>query len=428
MRRRITLAFVLLALLLSSFFSLVSYVSVEVIESQVVDERLAKMAGQLIARHRMGLAQELPPEVSFFANGDIPAPLRTAPPGVHEAVLDQREAQALIIEDGADRYALVQDMEEFEHTEFIIFSALAVGSAASLALALLLGVATARRLASPLVRLADAVERDTPPHALPSQAAGDEVGVLARAFARRTEALQQYLARERVFTGDVSHELRTPLTVVLGAAEVLKSRLADRPIELAAAERIRRAAADATARIAGLLQLSRAPESLDPLPTEMLGVVRAELERCQYLLAGKAVDCALDFTGPVTVAARPELAGIVVGNLLRNACQHTEQGRIRISLSPTRLIIEDSGPGIPEAVRNRLFERFVHGDAGPDAGAGLGLSIVKRVADHLGWEVWLEGCESGGSRFIVGFTPASRANQGGCPVGRQGQDSWTSSP
>lgn len=403
MKQRITWAFALLALLLAGFFTLVSYISVEVIESQVVDERLAKLAGQLIAQHRKGLVPELPPEISFFVNREIPEPLRQAPPGVHEARLAQGEVQALIIEEGNDRFAVIQEMDEFERTEFIIYAALAAGSVASLLLAIVLGVATARRIAAPVTQLADAVARNTPPQSLPSLAADDEIGVLARAFARRTEALQEYLVRERVFTGDVSHELRTPLTIMLGAAEVLKRQLADRPAELAGAQRIHRVAAEASARVAALLQLSRSPELLDAPRIELNRVVQSEMERCQHLLEGKPVACGLESAGPVAVAAQPELAGIVIGNLLRNACLYTEQGRVLVSLSPDKLVIEDSGPGIPEMVRSQLFERFVQGDAGTVAGTGLGLSIVKRVADHLGWKISLEPGRQGGSRFTLSF-------------------------
>lgn len=94
----------------------------------------------------------------------------------------------------------------------------------------------------------------------------------------------------------------------------------------------------------------------------------------------------------------------MIGNLLCNACQHTERGQILVQLVAGWLVIEDTGVGIPQKVRARLFERFVHDDDRPaHEGAGLGLSIVKRVVDHSGWDLRLEIPAAGGTRFILCF-------------------------
>jgi signal transduction histidine kinase len=95
---------------------------------------------------------------------------------------------------------------------------------------------------------------------------------------------------------------------------------------------------------------------------------------------------------------------MAVGNLLRNACLYTEQGRIEVRLAPGELSVVDSGPGLPPAVRAQLFERLVRGDAQAAAGgAGLGLALVKRIADHLGWCVELVASDAGGSHFRLRF-------------------------
>jgi signal transduction histidine kinase len=265
-----------------------------------------------------------------------------------------------------------------------------------------LGYGTARRMVAPLTALADAVGNGQPTP-LPSLAANDEIGVLARALTRRTDELQRFLERERLFAGDVSHELRTPLTIMLGAAELLAAQLADRPDVLATVERLRRVAAETTGRVSALLLLSRSPEQLDAPLIDLGALVQAEIDRYCPLLKGKPVECRYEQAAPVHVAARPELAGIAVGNLLRNACQHVERGHVLVRLEADRLVVEDTGPGIPEAVRARLFERFVRGATEDGQGSGLGLSIVKRVAEHIGWTVRLETPAGGGSRFILGF-------------------------
>lgn len=403
LKQRIARAFVVLAVILAGFFCLVSYIAVEVIEAQVIDARLDKIADTLIGHHLKHEAFTIPPEIDFFVNESIPQTLRNIAPGRHEVSLDQREVEVLVRIEGGNRYVVAQELSEFEHTEYIIYSSLAAGFFSSLLLAVIIGLATARRIVAPVTALADAVSKSARPSDLPSLDAGDEIGVLARAFARRTEELQQFLLRERLFTGDVSHELRTPLTIMLGAAEVLAYQLADQPVQLAAAERLRRVAAETSERVSALLWLSRAPEQLDAPCIALNPLIRSELERCLPLLKGKQVEWRFEENGEVNVEARPELVGIAIGNLLRNACHHTDQGMILVRLERGRLIIEDTGSGIPEAVRERLFERFVQGRKDSSEGTGLGLSIVKRVAEHIGWDVRLECPEDGGSRFIFTF-------------------------
>jgi signal transduction histidine kinase len=114
---------------------------------------------------------------------------------------------------------------------------------------------------------------------------------------------------------------------------------------------------------------------------------------------------ALTFESPeeVWVSAAPDLAAIAIGNLLQNAFNFTDEGSVRVALNREALVIEDTGPGIPQAVRDRLFEPFVKGSDDASTGWGLGLSIVKRVVDYLGWVVRFDEAVNGGSRVTVTF-------------------------
>jgi signal transduction histidine kinase len=408
LKNRITRAFVLLALVLSSFFTFVSYTAVEYIEAQLIDGPMGKVANHLIDQHQTNQKVETPPDMRFYADKAIPKELQAAKPGVHEVVVDGRDIQALVIQENDKRYAIAYEMQEFEQTEFVVFSTLAIGFLSSLLLAAILGIATARHIVAPVSDLASAVNENLHSDLLPALNNEDEIGVLARAFARRTDALQEFLTRERLFTGDVSHELRTPLTIMMGAAEMLQATLGDRPAQLAAAERIRRVAAETAERVSALLMLSRAPEKLDAPHTVLNTIIQIELDRCQYFLHGKPVEVVIDASKDIAVDVRPELAGIVIGNLLRNACQHTEVGQVTIELCSEQLVIEDTGSGIPLNVRERLFERFVHANDQSTEGIGLGLSIVKRVVEHVGWGIELEVPAKGGSRFILSFPPSAK--------------------
>jgi signal transduction histidine kinase len=406
LKKRIALTYILLTVAVAGAFSAVSYVAVKVIEEQVIDARLAKLAERLIDLHQLGDVPDAPPDVHFHINDDIPGALRELPMGSHELALGERQVRVLLTEHGASRYAVVQEVDELEHAERVILLALAIGFVVSVLLAAVLGVLSARRVMAPVAALAEAVERNAGPTELPSLSAQDEIGSLSRAFAKRTDKLQQFLRRERLFTGDVSHELRTPLTIMLGAAEVLKAQLPEHSRQSETAERIRRVAAETSQRVSALLLLSRAPDTLDAPRIVLNTIIESEMERCRPLLSGSAVQCRLEWKEPVWADIHPDLAGIMIGNLLRNACQHTSQGMILVQLTPGRLVIEDTGPGIPQGVRERLFERFVHGrDTAGQEGVGLGLAIVKRVVEHVGWEVRLEVPQAGGARFVLTFPP-----------------------
>jgi signal transduction histidine kinase len=407
LKHRIARAFVLLAIVLAGFYLLASYVAVEVIELQVIGGRLERTADTLIGRQLRHEPLNPPPDMQFYVNQAIPEELLGKPRGLHELVINRQPVQALVKEVGSDRYALVQEEGDFEHTEFIIYSALAVGFISSILLAVVLGYGTARRMVAPLTALADAVGNGQPTP-LPSLAANDEIGVLARALTRRTDELQRFLERERLFAGDVSHELRTPLTIMLGAAELLEVQLDDRPKQQEIARRLQRVARDTAERVSALLWLSRAPEKLG-MPTVALGpLIRHEMERYQPLLEGKPVACHFEEQAKVQLKARPELIGIAIGNLLRNACQHTERGEVLVELRQDAIVVSDTGPGLPDQVAARLFERFVHGAAESAHGNGMGLSIVKRVADHLGWTIRFERPAQGGSRFVLMLPPAEQ--------------------
>lgn len=404
LKNRIAGSFVLLAFVLCSFFTLAAYTAVELAESQLIDHNLDKLATNLITQHINKITLELPPDISFYVDEDIPPSFRNLPVGIHEIETGETEVHLVVRNVGQQRFVVVDDTSDFEDTELLIFISLGVGFVTSILLAIALGLTSARRLVAPVTELAAAVERNDAPADLPSLDKENEIGVLARAFAKRTDELQRFLADEKLFTGDVSHELRTPLTIMLGASELLKTKLAEAPDELAVAERIRRVASEASERVGALLLLSQSPDMLGGSQLSLTHLIEREIERCQQLLADKPVELQFHAPQDVWVYARQELAGIAIGNLLRNACQYTEKGRVKVWLTADNLTIEDNGPGIPENVRTRLFDRFVRGHDNQHVGSGLGLAIVKRVVDHMGWEIRYENPEGGGSRFIVTFT------------------------
>lgn len=403
LRGRLIAACLLLAAVVGGAFAVSAFVMVERIEDVLIEQRLDR-AAQLWSQAGYGPVQPETFDLSFLKGEQLPASLRSLPPGTHELRLNGRGLRVLIGEASGMRYAVVDDQTDFESIEFGSSVAMGCAFAVGLVLAVLVGWASANRVIRPLTNLARAVQSEYLPGLLPGLGATDEIGVLARTVAERTLQLEQALQRERWFTADVSHELRTPLTVMLGAAEVLIGRLRERPDLAPMAERIRRNAADAAQQVDALLQLGRAPMHAEFARIDMAALAAHEVERYQPLVHGKNLSLQLLTSGEAFVQGVPALAAIAVGNLLRNACQHTVRGQITVSVSAEGIVVEDTGAGVPDAVRGRLFERFVHGGEESATPSGLGLSIVKRVAELHGWAVDYEPGARGGSRFTLRFS------------------------
>jgi two-component system, OmpR family, sensor kinase len=305
---------------------------------------------------------------------------------------------------------------------FLIFGVLA-----GAALALLAGLAISRRAMAPVTELTTAareVERTRDPggRRLPHPEADDEVAELARTLEGMLEALdasraetEGMLDRQRAFVADASHELRTPLTSVLANLELLADELEGEQGEAARAalrssQRMRRLVAD-------LLLLARADAGrVRPHhPTDVGGVVAEAAAELEPVSDGHVLT--VDAEPAVVDGVRDELHRLVA-NLIENAIRHTPPGteinaRVGQRNGEVTLVVEDNGPGVADPLAGRIFERFVRGGGDRAGSAGLGLAIVRAVAEAHGGTVALERPDSGhGARFVVRLPAAE-------PTGRK---------
>ena len=305
---------------------------------------------------------------------------------------------------------------------------LAVGVFGGTLLAFLAGLLVARRAMRPiagLTRAAREVARTRNPDIrLPKPEANDEVADLARTLedmlrelgAARSET-EASLARQREFVADASHELRTPLTSILANLELLEADLEGEPQEIAgsalrSSRRMRRLVAD-------LLLLARADagRQAPSVPVD-LSLVAAEAAAEAGAVASEHA-LALDIPEPVLVEGVADDLHRMVLNLIENAYVHTPAGTpvtvsVRSEGDAAVIEVSDRGPGVPESMGERVFDRFARaaGDAAPSGGgSGLGLSIVRAVAEAHGGRVALEPAPGGGARFVVTVPASGRAGQ-----------------
>jgi two-component system OmpR family sensor kinase len=315
---------------------------------------------------------------------------------------------------------------------------LVLGTLAGTGLALLAGAMIARRAMQPITTLtttaAEIARTRDSSATMPQSEADDEVAELARTLQGMLHSLddahaetEAMLARQRRFVADASHELRTPLTSVLANLELLAESLHGESGEAArsalrSSRRMRRLVAD-------LLLLARTDVPRD-VAHEPVDLAQVALDAAAELgpLSGEH-DLSIDALPAVVQGDHDELFRLTL-NLIENALRHTPPGTaVRVSTGTddalpagrlaALLVVEDNGPGVPAELAPTLFERFVRGAGDHGGSFGLGLAIVRAVAESHGGSVALEpahpGVDPPGARFTVRLpltpAPATLAGQ-----------------
>ena len=390
LRARITISFVLLMAGAMGFIVLAEQVDYDQVRAAVVARTQHGEVQRLQAALARGQRPTLPTGTQLFDADDVPVVLRQYGPG-HHGEEAPNEWHLSVFDNGDQRYYLLQDAAHYGYLEHLINAFAALVISICVLCAFLLGRKVATHVIAPITRLADAVQDGQKP--FPYQDARDEIGVLSRAFARHSDELERFLHREQCFSGDASHELRTPLAIIGGAAETLACQLPAESHLVPSAERILRTTQEMQRQLTCLLLLSRAPSTVPRNEVALRPLIESCMDRCQPWISGKPVIVAFDARHGAVLDTNADLAHSVIWNLLRNACQYTERGEVRITLHDTTLIIADTGPGLPSSIDPQQFQRFRPGS--PHSGEGLGLSIVQRIVEHLGWRMTVHSSQQG---------------------------------
>jgi two-component system, OmpR family, sensor kinase len=296
--------------------------------------------------------------------------------------------------------------------------ALLVAGGAALVAALLAGYLLAARTASPLRRFAATAAEvdagDLTPRLDSRPADAEELRTLAEAFNHMLDRLDRAFAQQRQFVSDASHELRSPLTAIRGQLEVLAR--SDSP----SAEDVRRVEA----------MTMREMRRVERLVDDLLALARLDegvgLELHEVQVATFLGDLAASEPNETTEAGElcegtiridPDLLAQVIRNLLSNAHRHAGPGG-RVALSARadeeKLIVtvDDDGPGIPPAQRERVFDRFHRSEAARDrasGGSGLGLGIARSIVERHGGRIWVDDSPLGGARVSFALPGFSRS-------------------
>ena len=271
-----------------------------------------------------------------------------------------------------------------------------------------------RRTISPITRLAKKInEIDLGKEDLalsledPGFQSNDEIQVLSDAISHLGERLSAFITRERNFTRNASHEFRTPLTVINVAADMMliENDLSEKSHK--SLLKIKRAVYDMESLTEVFLMLAREDAgSMTRREVDVNQVVRAQIDRAEFLKENKNVEVKLNENDQLRVHSSETVVAVLLGNLIRNAILYTEQGEVTIDIDEDQLTIVDSGPGIPQASIERMFEPFERGSNENASGYGIGLTIVKRLCDRFHWAIEVSSEAQRGTRFKLSFNRA----------------------
>ena len=341
----------------------------------------------------------------------VPPQLRVTSPGFHR---DPADSRVMIYVGEHAEGRLYLRVEPIFSGNLVRWSSILAATLSLIAIATLswLGHRRFQRMMAPLERLSHAAERWRPESTMPQgliEASAlhdpvDEVERLRYALIDMTSRMDAFVRRERDFTRDASHELRTPLTVIRMAGDLLQGEEGLSTRGTRAVTRIQEQSLQIEGLVDAFLLLARDPRSpIDVTETSLAEVVENEVKRAQHRLEGKSVRLRLRIDAYPVVDAPPRLPGVVLGHLLQNACDFTERGEILVTVETERIEIRDTGVGMDSATLARVFEPFFRADTARTESRGLGLNVVRRLVERMGWTVTLDSKPGMGTAAILRF-------------------------
>ncbi len=264
----------------------------------------------------------------------------------------------------------------------------------------------------PLQQVAQAVrERDTRSLApLPGEGLPDELAPLVQALNGLLQRLGQTLDGQRAFVADAAHELRSPLTALKLQLDLLR-QAPDAAARDTATQALGTGITRAAWLVEQLLALARNEPGAPGLPdtaVDLAEISRQALANTVPQALARGTELELQADAPVPLQGDATSLLVLVRNLVDNAVRHSPPGsavqvRVVATAQGAELTVDDAGPGIPPADRERVFDRFSRRNPAASEGCGLGLAIGRTVATRHGATVTLDDAPQGGLRVTVRF-------------------------
>ena len=408
-------------LLLISFVTLLSvYGAAKVVENVLIKEALEGEARFFWQHYEKNPNLNLPStlnltgyisDLSDSENSNIPDGIAKMPVGYQRL-------------DGHEKSPLVHVSEKYGKRLYLVFEEGQVSrlafyfGIAPLAFVLLIiylpawiSYMLSKRAISPVVKLAKLMEEKTVNERSDirlnfsdiEKRADAEVLILLDAFEQYADQVEQYVQRENNFTRYASHELRTPLAVLKGSVSLLsKHQLSEQQQKIVL--RMKPMILEMEELLEALLLLSKDQEpkiSDEPISVNLL--VKQQLSQIKRLFEHKEIQVEQLNVADLKRKVPERLLAICINNIVMNAFNYTEKGTIQVSINQTGISVSDTGKGIEAESLKRIFEPFFRADRDDNEvkGFGLGLSIVQRICEQMGWQVSIESQPQHGTQVTL---------------------------
>ena len=347
-------------------------------------------------------------------SAQVPPALRSLHPGLHDDLEIAGRQSAVMVRDTthAGRLALVLDITDFEALEHFLTRWMLAAGIALIAISVLMGTYAMARLVRPLVDLARDIGALRPERRDQRIAVGPqgstELYVIADALNDYLERNGQFVERERAFIDSASHELRTPIAVIGNAAELALEQPDTPAVVRHQLQRIAQTSGAVEQLITLLLVLAKDPgrlvRSSDTLRLDQL--LPEIVADHAHLCADKDLQLQVAPLPPCSLVAPVAIVQTAIGNLLRNAIENSDRGIIHIALaSPGVVQITDPGHGMTPEEISAIYARLARGNA--RQGNGIGLELIGRLCEHLGWHLRLDSSAGQGTVATLDLSGAT---------------------
>jgi len=342
----------------------------------------------------------------------VPIAYRNFGPGFHQLEPGAGFTVIHVSEHEGERLYLLFDGRSANHLAFVFGLVPLAGVLVVMYLVAWMSYRQSRRAVSPVIALAQTVQKLDPEHPDKNvfssleftRDADHEVATLADALAHFAERIGEFVERERNFTRDASHELRSPLTVIRIATDMLLSEQELSGPARASVVRIQRSARDMEELVEAFLLLARESEqSLSHDPVQVNALLREEVRRAREVQDNEGIAVKTTENHQLKLMGSERVLSVVFGNLIRNALNYTDEGHVEITVDEDCVRIADSGIGMPEQEIQQVFNPFYRAGRSRRGGHGVGLTIVKNLSSRFGWPVDIYSEPGVGTTVTVRF-------------------------
>jgi two-component system OmpR family sensor kinase len=359
-----------------------------------------------------------------------PGGLRTAQvPDVGAVRLDERLVTAAGVR---VRLGAGESLANVTRAQRSVARSFLIAGAVGLVLVLIASYLAGAVVSAPLRRMSRVAARvddgDLHPRMLLPPSAGREIRVLADSFNHMLDRLAAAFAQQREFVADASHELRTPLTVIGGQLEVLAAEPDPSREDIQRVQRLVSAEIARMSRLVDDMLLLASSEHEGFLRCQTIELAPFIQDLWSATTAGDDRRFELGRVPAGRLRCDPDRLAQALRNLIENGLSHTAapDGHVCLDTSvlpngAVRFTVSDDGPGIPPEQRERIFDRFHRTDEARDrvaGGAGLGLAIVRAIAQGHGGDVRAVAPVASGARFELDL-PGPLQSTGERPAGRE---------